>query len=192
MYPFRRYHVTVVFILNIITSWLHVYSVLSHVRSHLHFRRSVFAQRCSPTVRPVTRNGSPRSPGKCSGEGDALRPRECPTRCHLSYECPARCRLFHDCPTFVLRCNLAQELGLRVAALSQTWFARVAPRAVLARRCLADQMCIPSLHCHMLALCLFRRGVFAQRCFPTDWADTRNGSPRNLGKCFGEGCVFAP
>ena len=47
------------------------------------------------------------------------------------------------CHSIVLRCPLAQDSVLRVVALWQTWFARVAARAASARRCMVDQFFLP-------------------------------------------------
>ena len=85
------------------------------------------------------------------GEGGALRP----WLVLRVAACPTIVLRVAACPTIVLRCPLAQDFVLRVAALSQTWLARVAARAVSARRCLAEQLFLPFLHCHPLALCPF-------------------------------------
>ena len=65
-----------------------------------------------------------------------LRVADCPTVVLRVAACPAMVLRVAACPTFVLRLScdcparpLAQDFVLRVAALSQTWLARVAAHA---------------------------------------------------------------
>ena len=89
----------------------------------------------------------------------ALRVSSCPTVVLRVAACPTVVLRVAACPTVVVRLSyvapLAHDVVLRVAALSQTWLARVAARAASASRCLADQFCLPCLPCHRLALCKF-------------------------------------
>ena len=148
-------------------------------------RRSVFAQRCSPTAWADTRNGSPRSPGKLFwvratpfAPWHFLRVAACPT---IVLRVAAR-------PTIVRRCRFAPDSVVRVAALSQTWFARVAARAASVRRCLVEQRFMFFVLCYVIGLAVpgssdmcAPRATMLRKCSRggacCGWRCSRKGAP---------------